>query len=377
MDIKDFILIGGGLLIAAVVAHGFWIAWREQRQDLRIDIKPDLVREEVDEIARLRGELPNGGGRIIKQPDPQQDTLPLEPPPLLLEPTDAPPLNQQAAATSRKNSTTGAEPAFAHPERADPEEVDAALFGSDWRDAEETPATASDRAEPVLHASERREPSFDNDLTPERAKVAEVDLPELRTEARSPVRRNVAADPIAADEPKRPRRLGQRKNSESRSANSSQSTREEKSETTAAVPVEELIVMNVLADPDFPFTGDELFATLRTCGLKFGDMNIFHRVEPLTKAVQYSVASAVEPGTFDMADMEAIRCPGLCLFMQLPGPEEPSAAFEDMLSVARSVVKTLGGEVRDEHRNIMTLQTEEHYRQRIVDFSRRRMSKRA
>ena len=135
--------------------------------------------------------------------------------------------------------------------------------------------------------------------------------------------------------------------------------------------------MNVLAEPGSPYTGDALFAALRTCGLKFGDMNIFHRVEPLTRAVQYSVASAVEPGTFDMADMEAIRCPGLCMFMQLPGPEEPSAAFEDMLSVARSITRELGGEVRDEHRNIMTPQTVEHYRQRIVDFSRRRMSKRA
>ena len=48
-----------------------------------------------------------------------------------------------------------------------------------------------------------------------------------------------------------------------------------------------------------------------------------------------------------------------------------------MLSVAKSVVKSLGGDVRDEHRNVMTSQTEEHYRQRIVDFSRRRMSKRA
>ena len=39
--------------------------------------------------------------------------------------------------------------------------------------------------------------------------------------------------------------------------------------------------------------------------------------------------------------------------------------------------KALGGEVKDEHRNIMTPQTVEHYRQRILDFSRRRMSKRA
>jgi cell division protein ZipA len=142
-------------------------------------------------------------------------------------------------------------------------------------------------------------------------------------------------------------------------------------------PVEELIVMNVLANLDAPYTGDALFTVLRSCGLKFGDMSIFHRVEPLTKAVQYSVASAVEPGTFDMADMEAVRCPGLCLFMQLPGPEDPAVAFEEMLTVARSVIKSLGGEIKDEHHNAMTLQTTEHYRQRVVDFSRRRMSKRA
>ena len=66
MDIKDFILIGGGLLIAAVVAHGFWIAWRDRRQDLRIDIKPDLIPDDIDEMDRLRGELPNGGGRVVK-----------------------------------------------------------------------------------------------------------------------------------------------------------------------------------------------------------------------------------------------------------------------------------------------------------------------
>jgi len=388
VDIKDFILIGGGLLIAAVVAHGFWIAWRERRQDLRIDIKPDLIPEEQgSEIERLRGELPNGGGRVVKQPDPQQVSLALDPPPLTLEPVDAPPLSDmvQPGETAR----------FEAPEQADPAEVDAVLFGSDWResgDASEEELQALDmapvnaepesmeRLEPVLGGEPAAEPIITDSRKAaeeaaadvKRSKVAEVALPDPNV-----------ADPIVADEPKRPRRLGNRKMSDrggSRRSNAGSESRAAASReepTEAAMPVEELIVMNVLSEPDRPFTGDELFATLRTCGLKFGDMNIFHRVEPLTKSVQYSVASAVEPGTFDMAEMEAIRCPGLCLFMQLPGPEDPTAAFEDMLSVARSVVKSLGGEVRDEHRNIMTPQTVEHYRQRIQDFSRRRMSKRA
>ena len=69
MDIKDFILIGGGILIALVVGHGFWIAWRAKREPLRLDIVPDLIPDDVDEIERLRGELPNGGARIRRRPD--------------------------------------------------------------------------------------------------------------------------------------------------------------------------------------------------------------------------------------------------------------------------------------------------------------------
>ena len=48
MDIKDFILISGGMLIVLVVAHGFWIAYRAKREPYRIDIVPDLVSEDVD-----------------------------------------------------------------------------------------------------------------------------------------------------------------------------------------------------------------------------------------------------------------------------------------------------------------------------------------
>lgn len=380
VDIKDFILIGGGLLIAAVVAHGFWIAWRERRQDLRIDIKPDLIPEEVSEIERLRGELPNGGGRVVRPPDPQQDSLDLEPPPLALEPLDAPPLSQDRRTPEPEAHQVA--------EQADNQEVDAVLFGSDWREGSEpTLEEPSAREEPTIEEAldaQRTEPVMGD------APAEPVEPPPIVTEPRNAPepaeseadRAKVAEvampDPIVADEPKRPRRLGSRKSAErGNSRRASASPSKEESRDTGSVPVEELIVMNVLSEPDRPFTGDELFATLRSCGLKFGDMNIFHRVEPLTKSVQYSIASAVEPGTFDMAEMEAIRCPGLCLFMQLPGPEEPVAAFEDMLSVAKSVVKSLGGEVRDEHRNIMTPQTVEHYRQRILDFSRRRMSKRA
>src|SRR5690606_15479373 len=142
-------------------------------------------------------------------------------------------------------------------------------------------------------------------------------------------------------------------------------------------PVEELIVLNVLAPKGKPFTGPGVVEALRSRGLRYGQMNIFHRVDPLTRGTLYSRASVVEPGTFDLSDLERFRSPGICFFMQVPGPEQPLEVFEDMLKAARDVAVRVGGEVKDEQRSVMTGQTVEHYRQRITDFCRRRMSMRA
>ena len=132
--------------------------------------------------------------------------------------------------------------------------------------------------------------------------------------------------------------------------------------------------MNVLASPGQPYRGDSLFTVMSNHGMKFGDMNIFHRIEPLSKMVSYSAANVVEPGTFDLSEMDTFTSPGLCMFMQLPGPDNPLETFEHMLGVARAVCGALGGEIKDEHLNVITPQTVAHYQQRIQDFSRRRMA---
>jgi cell division protein ZipA len=190
--------------------------------------------------------------------------------------------------------------------------------------------------------STRAEPTAGAELRPQ---VAEVLMPDEPLRTRRPAARKAAEKPVEPL-PEQP-------------------------------AVEELIVMNVLAPAGEPFTGDQLFAVLRGKGLKFGDMNIFHRLDPNTRNVNYSVANVVEPGAFDVADMETFRSPGLCFFLQLPGPDNPNRVFEDMVTIARDVAADLGGELTDEQRSHMAPQNVEHYRQRIADFSRRRMSKRA
>ena len=322
MDIKDFILIVGGLLIAAVVAHGFWIAWRSRRETLRFDIQPDLIPDTMDELERLRGELPSGGARLVgagsRIADPEQEDL-------ILEPPAGPPEGVGSSLSAASPLHRDNEPQL-----------------------ESVPAHSELRTDPTLDGADR-------------PTVAEVTMPEPELVAEKPVKTAPKAD-------KPSRRLVGRRAPERKAAE----------RVSEKVPVaEELIVMNVIAETGTVFAGEAIFDILRGRGLKFGDMNIFHRTEPLTRAIHYSVANVVEPGTFDMADMEAFRTPGMCFFMQLPGPEAPAEAFEDMLSVAREVESKLGGVLSDEQRNRMTNQTVEHYRQRIADFSRRRMSKRA
>lgn len=313
MDIKDFILIGGGLLIAVVVAHGFWIAWRSRRDPLRIDIVTDLPDEPVDDLRRLRSELPNGGARVVAR-DADVDAL---------------------------------------PEQADLPLVD--------DDDDPLPAPRAARQEPRLGAAAAAAPARQEPAAPQRSKVADVIMPERGGKA---------------EEPKQPRRFASRKGSEAseRPASPAASGRDGR---RAEQAVEELIVINVIAPKGKPFVGGGMVEALRARGLKYGDMNIFHRVDPISRSTLYSVANVVEPGTFDMADLDNFRSPGVCFFMQLPGPEAPLEAFEDMLKVTREVAMRLGGELKDEQRSVMTGQTVEHYRQRIVEFCRRRMSMRA
>jgi len=140
----------------------------------------------------------------------------------------------------------------------------------------------------------------------------------------------------------------------------------------------EVIVINVLARSGEEFTGPQLKKLFEACGLQHGDMDIYHRHEEAdtTSPVQFSVASAVEPGTFKPAEIPALKTPGISFFMSLPGPSKPLQAFDFMLETAQAVVRNLGGELKDERRSVMTPQTIEHCRQRIREFERKQRSQR-
>lgn len=321
-------------MIAAVVVHGFWIAWRARREPLRLNIVRDMIPEDYDEESRFRGELPNGGARIKR--DPEQVALDLEQPaPMLLD-------------------TTGHLPAV--------EDVDGELFG----DAvpEPKPRSAASARHEVESSSVRKSDTTTTrrPVTPQGAATIE------RAAARARVREVRLEPEVGGTKPVRKVRP--------RAAAASRLAHEEPPATTTSGP-EELLVMYVLASNHEPFPGKALHATLRAKGLRYGSMNIFHRLDPMSKVTQYSVANAVEPGTFDMSEIESFSTPGLTFFLRLPGPQQPQDAFDDMWRVARDVAAELGGELKDDRRSAITAQTIEHYRERILDFSRRTLSRRA
>ena len=137
-------------------------------------------------------------------------------------------------------------------------------------------------------------------------------------------------------------------------------------------------MINVLARQGEDFSGSALQKLFEACGLVHGDMKIYHRheAEDTISPVQFSVANAVEPGTFKPNDVVAMTTPGISFFMSLPGPTNALQAFEFMLETAQCVVRNLGGELKDERRSVMTAQTIEHCRQRIREFERKQRSPR-
>ena len=153
---------------------------------------------------------------------------------------------------------------------------------------------------------------------------------------------------------------------------------EDEREEEDEAEIEEVIVINIFAPEGAAFSGMELLQLVLNCGMRYGDMDIFHRHEDGFDRgrVQFSMANAIEPGTFDLDTMGEKDCPGVSFFMGLPGPKNSMKAFDFMLETAQTIVRNLGGELRDERRSPMSDQTIAHCRQRIRDFERRKLTRR-
>ena len=140
-------------------------------------------------------------------------------------------------------------------------------------------------------------------------------------------------------------------------------------DSTAANSPQKIVTVRIVAREKKSFPGDELILSMRGIGLRHGKFGIFHRYDGNDESKTiFSAASLVEPGSFDLQNIQGQEIPGISLFLVLPGPVESVVAFDLMLAAARTLTQSLDGELMDESGSTLSIQRERYLREEIIQF---------
>lgn len=136
-----------------------------------------------------------------------------------------------------------------------------------------------------------------------------------------------------------------------------------------------IVAIRLMARKESGFPADKLILAMRELGLKHGEFGIFHR--PCGEEERYnafSVASLVEPGSFDLTKIKTEAYPGVSIFMMLPGARDGVEIFDDMLTTSRSLARELDGELLDEQGSSLSVQRERYLREEVIQFEHQAIS---
>ena len=133
-----------------------------------------------------------------------------------------------------------------------------------------------------------------------------------------------------------------------------------------------VVTVRIMPQPGTQFPAEQLILALRAAHLQHGRYGIFHCLaEDDSSRARYSVASLVEPGSFDLSKLKESKYKGISVFMVLPAPEDGVVLFDDMLRTARAVAKEVDGHLLDEQGGALSVQRERYMREEVIDFLRR------
>ncbi len=138
---------------------------------------------------------------------------------------------------------------------------------------------------------------------------------------------------------------------------------------TPATRSQRIVAVRVTARPPERFEGSRLHEAVLAEGMEFGRYGIFHRLDPSGRPI-FSMASLVEPGTFDPRTMSGDVYPGIALFAVLPGPVPAQQAFEELVATAHSLAGRLGGGLQDDRGVSLSMQRVATLREEMLDFDR-------
>jgi len=128
-----------------------------------------------------------------------------------------------------------------------------------------------------------------------------------------------------------------------------------------------VIVIHVLAREGAVFSGPDILSSLMHLGMQYGDMNVFHCLGTNNKSI-FSLVNAVEPGIFDLSEMDDMTTPALLLMMTIPNPLPALEAYDGMLETARSLTASLDGRLCDETRSVLTRQAIDELRAELASL---------
>jgi cell division protein ZipA len=111
--------------------------------------------------------------------------------------------------------------------------------------------------------------------------------------------------------------------------------------------IQDFIIIHVVAKPGEHFAAYDLLQAISATGMQFGAMNIFHYYSPssMDKKPLFSLASATEPGEFDLNNMGNFSCNGLTLFMNVNQVPNQMKAFTLMVDAAEQLAEGLQGKM--------------------------------
>jgi cell division protein ZipA len=402
---KDWVIIIGFLLILLVLADGIRRKRNERNGNIKVSrsLKKSLKQPVDDEdeppaeAPSYTSELPNGGARVVGQRDPS---------------VRIPSIEKKPQAKSYLEKHQQPEPVPPSPSlraQREPQQTSLNLGQSvpmlmeSVDDSKARPTATNERIEPSFSAS--RDEDLDDDYDDRQDEDYEDedyerdDHPYTRELDVDEERDTLAEDEGDYDDEDDEQDLNPEEDEgfeddeysnedeydeddseddyEDNEPHSSSAAQSNFAEKQPAEP-EEVLIINVMAHKGEMFNGGDLLDIILKCGMRYGSMDIFHRHSD-TKgegALLFSMANMVKPGTFDLDAMDEFETPGVSLFMTLPINADSMQSFDLMADTARAIAETLGGELKDEQRSVMTRQTLEHCRQRIRDFERMRLFRR-
>lgn len=391
MELREVLIILGVVLIAVIVWDGL------RRMKLRIpkarrpitDLGPDP--EEEKKKAELARELPNGGARVRDMTEQEREVISSklnlrERVPMLMDSVDAEPESDTDAAPA--SSQRAEQQPLDFDREPDPQERSATKApGSGAADGDDSHRPISAKEETEQWDTNWHFSAVDDEDEPDRDAVAKAEHDtEIDDEVDEPgsvdTYSEAAHQPSDEDdedddtdtgyrqpEPAESGRDAFEEDPEPAEAATARETQQEPEYKEDTRPVEELVIMHVMARDKGEIAGGDLLELLLRAGLRFGPLDIFHYRNPQGQ-MEFSLANCVQPGTLNPDAMDQMSTPGVTLFMQLPLRADMMTSFDHMYEMAVYLSKNLDADLLDEEHSTVTPQRVEHYRERLRNFAR-------